>query len=525
MPVRWLIALLFLGVVRAQTGVDYLVVTPARLAPAFVEFGRWKTAKGLWTEVVSVESILAHSAGRDRAEKVRNFIRLCRDSLETGWVLLAGDTAGVPTRMVATPGNVTELSPCDMYFSDLDRDWDANHNNIFGEESDSVDFYGDVFVGRAPVTDTSQVRAVTRKWLEFEQNPAPEFLKKLIQAGDTGNMPVPPGWFKAQLPDSPGRYEFRDSLVSGFQFVSHIGHASNTELLVGTQVILNLSDVYALTNLHRQNVFLTVGCEAGAFDMACIGSALLEHANGGSVAVLANSRASWVGCGEMLSFGFLSRFFRTDSCREVGRNLCRTKDYFVSLARTQWHWRQSLYVWNLLGEPDLPCWKDTPKTLTVTHPFVLDTGAQELPISVESGGEPVRAFVCLWKGHEVYERRWIDGSGTIPIYPRTPGEMLVTVTGPDYRPYQGSCGIPTGVAEVKRRPEPLVRLSLVPGGFEVATSAPTSIEFHDLSGRKRLGPVSLPSLARTEIRCGTGVWFVRALLGSGEWHGKVVVAR
>jgi hypothetical protein len=520
------VALLLFGAAGAQPVADYLIITPARLAPSFGEFARWKTAKGLWTEVVPVESVLARSTGRDRAEKVRNFIRLYSDSLGTDWVLLAGDTTDVPARMVATPGNVTDYAPSDLYFSDLDGDWDANHNNIFGEEADSVDFYANVFVGRASVTDTAEVRAVTGKWLEFEQGPEPGFLRKLIQAGDTASISTPPGWFKAHLPDPPGRYEFRDSLLSGFQFVSHIGHATNAELLVGTQVILNLSDVYALTNLHRQGVFLSVGCEVGAFDMTCIGAALLTHAGGGSIAVLANTRAGWVGCSEMLSFGFLNRFFQTDSCAEVGRNLCRTRDNFVPLARTQWRWRQSLCVWNLLGEPSLPGWKDSPGTLSVTHPLQLDTGAQELPIAVQAGGAPTRALVCAWKDSEVYERRWIDGSGTIPIHPRSPGEMLVTVTKPDHLPYQGSCGIATAVAEsgptVRGQ---TVRLSIGPAGITIASRSPAVVELHDLTGRARLGPFGLPASGVRQVACAAGVWFVRARSRGFDWRGKAVVVR
>jgi hypothetical protein len=520
--VTWI---LLVCLTASHPSVDYLVVTPGRLAPAFSDFVHWKTRKGLWTELVPTETILTRTPGRDPAERLRNFVRRWHDSLSTKWLLLAGDTAGVPIRLAATPGNITEFSPCDLYFSDLDRDWDANQNNVFGEEADSVDMLSDINVGRAIVTDTSTARALVRKWLEFELGPNPDYLRKLLLAGDSVNLTLPPNWFLGRLSSPPSRRELPDSINAGFQFVSHVGHSDGTMLLVGTQLVLDLTDVASLQNAHRANLFLTVGSQAGATDRPSIGTALLARPDAGSVAVLANSRAGWLGRSELLGRFFLNRFFSSDTCREVGRNFAGAKDVFVPLARNDRYWRQTLYVWHLLGEPSLPCWKDTARTLEVSHPFALDTGRQDFPIQVRSGGMSARACVCLWQGDEVYERRWIQDSGSINIHPRTPGELLVTVTGPDYRPYLGSCGIATPLADHRQTPLPRLRCFQTLAGIVIETKGATSVQVLDATGRCELHRRLFGPHARLELALSPGVKFLLCHSAAGPVRRKLVLVR
>jgi len=45
----------------------------------------------------------------------------------------------------------------DLYYSDLDGNWDADGDSIYGERTDNVNLYADVFVGRAPVDITAEV--------------------------------------------------------------------------------------------------------------------------------------------------------------------------------------------------------------------------------------------------------------------------------------------------------------------------------------------------------------------------------
>lgn len=129
------------------------------------------------------------------------------------------------------------------------------------------------------------------------------------------------------------------------------------------------------------------------------------------------------------------------------------------------------------------------------------------------------------QGTEVYERRWIQGSGTIPIHPRTPGEMLVTATSLNHRPYEGSCGIATGIAGcLDSKPH---GLSLVRGGDGIwVTSGESSVlSVYDAAGRAEHRSVRIPANTLTRLAVRPGVKLVRLSLTGGVLASKVVVVR
>ena len=77
--------------------------------------------------------------------------------------------------------------PTDLYYSDLDRSWDENDNNIFGEvPEDKIDMYADVFVGRAPVNTIEETENIVNKDIQYETNPPLDDypLKMLFMAFD-----------------------------------------------------------------------------------------------------------------------------------------------------------------------------------------------------------------------------------------------------------------------------------------------------------------------------------------------------
>ena len=202
-PVRWNAAagrLEFAGRVRvlveydprariqtiARDDFEYVIVTAARFDTVFQRLAEWKTQKGVPAVVRDIAWVLASYPGRDDAERLRNYIKTLPDS-GAKWLLLGGDVQFVPHRLafaMVSDGNIHDREdslPCDLYFEDLDGDWDANGNNVFGEIADSVDLYPDIHVGRAPVNTIAQARAFVNKVLEYERAPAaPDQYKVLM---------------------------------------------------------------------------------------------------------------------------------------------------------------------------------------------------------------------------------------------------------------------------------------------------------------------------------------------------------
>lgn len=178
------------GTKNISVNAKYLVVTERKLLPAFAELLDWKRRKGLPSQAVAIEDILADthynngdetSGINDDAGKLRHFLF---DAYNNGngieYVLLAG--ANIPIRKgtpYADPQNNSYIHyiddyivPADIYFSDFTGDWDVDGDIYYGEEyNDDVDFASEIFIGRIMPQNEWEVKNWIRKLLIYEQNP------------------------------------------------------------------------------------------------------------------------------------------------------------------------------------------------------------------------------------------------------------------------------------------------------------------------------------------------------------------
>jgi hypothetical protein len=97
---------------------------------------------------------------------------------------------------------------------------------------------------------------------------------------------------------------------------------------------------------------------------------------------------------------------------------------------------------NLMGDPGLSMWTDVPKVLTVSHPTVLNVGARQVEVQVsrQADNQPVEdALVVLWKRGA--DSTWVrgltgsDGRVTLPVKVNATGDMMLTVTKRNHKPY------------------------------------------------------------------------------------------
>jgi hypothetical protein len=92
----------------------------------------------------------------------------------------------------------------------------------------------------------------------------------------------------------------------------------------------------------------------------------------------------------------------------------------------------------LLGDPELPVWTENPSPFVVSHPLTIPLASSSFTVHVQTtgGGNIQNAYVCLWKGDEIYERGSTNSAGdvTFTVLPETGGSMQVTVTKQNYLP-------------------------------------------------------------------------------------------
>ncbi len=447
---------------------EYVLITSDALASSFQPLRDWKLKKGLSAKIVTTDWIYANYSGTDNQERIRDFIRDAHETWGTLWVLLGGDVSIVPARyayaMDCQYGSPSDNNiPCDLYYSDLDGNWNANGNSIYGEITDSVDMYPDVYVGRAPVENADQATVFVNKILTYEKNPPTDYENKALFLGMVlWSSPYTNSGLGKNYIDSlyvPPRFDpitklYQDlgnespatvipAMNAGQNLINHDGHAWYSVLSVG-EGALGIADMDALTNGPRYSILYSIGCWPGAFDYDCIAEHFIRNPNGGGVAFIGNSRYGWGSPGNPL-FGYSDRFDQqfykklfTDDIYHIGNTLAAEKGVFVPLAQEENVYRWCEYEINLLGEPEMPIWTDAPRTLTLTCPPNLPVGTTLCPVTVTDGGNSIEgALVCLMADSVAYATGLTGTDGRVnleitTISPSTP--LYLTVTKHNYFP-------------------------------------------------------------------------------------------
>jgi hypothetical protein len=465
---------------------EYVIITVDSFRAAFQELADWKTKKGIPTKVVTLDSIYDNYTGADNAERIRNFIKDANSTWGTIWVLLGGQCDYEWSQEIVPRRNVwyrrsyvghypdEDTIPSDLYFSDLDGDWNADGDNIYGESTDDVDFYSDVFVGRAPVRTVTQAETFVNKVLTYEKSPPSGYQKKILLPAaylwpsiydETSSQEaianiIPGDWQVTRMYERNGdltKEAFVDSVRSGFGFAHLVGHGNEYGIYIyyGDEY-LGSDDLDALDNNGLLGIHNSIGCMCGALDLVPDGDCFAEHyltpSTGGSYSIM-NSRYGWgsppnLGPSEHIDTCFYHEIFSEDYTYHdhLGVAHAFSKDGYVS--EVSWHdnWAWCIYELNLFGDPEMPLWTDIPGELTVTHNVVIPVGGTTFTVNVTDDGFGVEgALVCLYKEGEVYQKGYTGASGDITLTlsspPNSLGIMYCTVTKSNYIPYEGNVNV------------------------------------------------------------------------------------
>ena len=453
---------------------EHVIITgDSSFDAAFAPLVAWKTVKGVPSTIVPVTWITATYPGDDTPDCIRNFITDAHNTWGTVWFLLGGDTDWVPTRrayaMTCEAGAHTDEDDigCDMYFANLDGTWNADGDDIYGELTDDVDLYPEVFVGRAPVRTADEASAFVEKVVDYESSPLDDFQLEMLMAAevlwtdpftDSGialnridRESIPPRYDPiTKLYETLGNESaesVKAALNSGQGHFFHSGHAWYTVMSCGDGSLYRW-DIAELTNADRQPLVYSIGCWPAAFDLPedCIAERFLQNPGGGGVAFVGNSRYGWASPGNP-GFGYSERFMQefyrvlfVERISSAGAVLAAAKAAFVPLSQEENVYRWHQYQINLLGDPEMPVWTAQPAPLAVAHADSVVPGPSVLAVSVRTSGGPLEsALVCATNGSDVYERGLTSSDGSVSLSVDTvlPDSLVITVTARDCYPYRG----------------------------------------------------------------------------------------
>ncbi len=462
---------LVVGEVPFSTGVepgdyDYVIITDDDWVDDFQPLADWKTQKGMAANIVTTYWIYNYGGySGSNVDKIQDFVIDAHNTWGATYFLLGGDTGHIPYHTKYVGGyNIDN----DTYYSDYDGDWTC-----------------EVHVGRASVTGSSHIDTFIDKVFTYEQDPPlTDYAEKaglfgfdLNRSGSgegEGLMEnidaiIPYTWSVTKVYDSHSGNHYTNvmsAMNAGQNLLGHMDHSNEYFMGTGSNNHgwgVDNGDMDGLYNGDEQGILYTGGCHAGEYTVsACILEHYVRNTNGGGVAAVGNSHYGWYSPYDPDTYSLLYErlFFRSvfDADNEYKLGKCFS-DHKNDGPTSNSTYQFVFTTLTLLGDPELPIWTEDPKSLDVSHPSTLPTGPSSFTVHVEEvgGGNVSQAYVCLWKGDEVYLTGNTNTSGDVTFTPSpsTEGTMYVTVTKHNYIPYEGSAEVTGGGA-------PIVSIELVP---------------------------------------------------------------
>ncbi len=451
---------------------DYILITNRELEPYFSEYIQWKNQKGIRAKSVTVEWIKANYKGIDVPDEIRKFIKFAYENWGVKWVTLAGDAIDdytvIPCRYayaltagVGLHGRENNL-PCDLYYADLDGNWNSNGNDKYGEVGDDVNMIPEVYVARLPVVTSTNVKTITKKLLTYEKNPdvlmyniniliGEVLWRSPMTNGGTAKDIISERYFPREF-DILKLYETRGTIYldtvlaalnSGFLCVNHEGHGWIDTWSIGGSRLVN-NDFLNLKNGNRLGTIFSVGCWTNAFDFGSIAEASLLAKDGGAIAYMGNSSYGWgtpgqpgLGPTDLFDQSFFKYYFRSNLYRisEIGA-ACKLHYIDRSYSPNFFRWHQ--FELNLLGDAEMMVYKKIPEKINIVIPDEIPGGNVTIPVTITSRGSPVpNATVCIMSD-EIYVVGTTNENGQLNLNLNisNSSSLLVTATGPDCIPAQ-----------------------------------------------------------------------------------------
>ncbi|MEO0083963.1 MAG: C25 family cysteine peptidase [candidate division WOR-3 bacterium] len=462
---------------------QYTIITADELVPYFFPYANWLTDKGVPASVVKLSNVLRYWNGVDDAEKLRNYIIDAYKNYGTIWILLGGDADIMPFRYgwADTFDRYDLIIPSDLYFSDLNGEWDYDDDNRWGEPlHDRVDIYPEVFVGRILCRNPEEVTHWVNKILYYEQFGSSDLRlfeqTAWIYDSEPYFAPNPvifeifPPYFNHYHYDGVGADIGVNALSYGFGFyhiyehgdpISFISNAINGPPPEDWKIYAywnrppcqEVAGLNHLESTYKYYVVYSLSCENAAFDLCdtTIADGFIDtYENKGAVAFLGNTRLGLLnhvqpisGPSPELHYTFCKYLFN-DEMYQLGtvEAWSKVNTYNPSLPyellKRYWY---VCHSHNLFGSPEMEPWIIYPNTMIIEHPATIPVGVSlkfVVRVTDENGNALCCTRVCLNKPGDIYDVSFTGRSGIVVfnICPETEGEIKVTCFRPRQSPNQ-----------------------------------------------------------------------------------------
>jgi hypothetical protein len=422
----------------------------------------------------------------------------------------------VPSRVayIKTETIQPDLHVTNYYYATVNGNWNANGDNVFAENgfnaalnyaNDNADYSMAFLVGRAPVHTTKEANNFCNKIITYENLKdttgtalaTPSYVKKLTFwvnncsngaiCGDNNDF----GFFYNITPDL---HTMASSLLSGYtidslyyslsganqltqanaissinndnHIIYHLDHGGPNTMMTssGINQSVGLNQFDALTNGNYYGILYSDGCNTNDFAQNSIskhfvnndpaGSNQGGYTNGG-VAFLGN-----VDFGEVSDYSYFIDYFMDTLYNNSYHNsqyhigyLNYQSAYLIPLVSSDWNKNSYLKNRNLIGDPEMMVWSNTPITTLALSGMNYTSSTQTFTVSVSglsfTATPKVEVLVTIWKGTEIWATKdtiTTHASNTITfskVEANTTGNITVTATAHNYIPAVGTYSVTT----------------------------------------------------------------------------------
>ncbi|MBQ2508529.1 MAG: T9SS type A sorting domain-containing protein [Bacteroidales bacterium] len=434
--------------------IHYLIVSRPRFAEGLQPFVEWKRQQGY-----VVEQLLIDTNSRDTL-----FDRLqARFNASTftcpppTFILLVGDNDQLQSGRARHRISGFSSHPTDLYFAEY-----------------TGDYLPDALIGRWPVADTSQLRAVVEKTLQYEQYRLDDtaYLNRVLLVAGNESRDVAPvvtngqvNYVKSQLMLAnaaidtacfyhPNSIDQHDDIFlqwqQGVGLISYSGHSFSSGWFHPT---IGLSDIDSLSANGQYSLVINNCCLSNQFQGNCFGSHLLKKEHGGAIGCIgASNETLWnedfywaVGAKQPLSLqpsydahqlGAFDRWIHTH--QEPSSQWALTQGEILlsgNMAVSQYGSPYDAFYWevyHLMGDPSLMPYLGIPSEMTVEFASSPVCGSTQLSFIGTAG-----ALVSLMQDTLALGSTILDaqGNGTIQLrHPLSADSLLLTATAQNRRP-------------------------------------------------------------------------------------------
>ncbi|MDD3642419.1 MAG: C25 family cysteine peptidase [Candidatus Krumholzibacteria bacterium] len=526
---------------RAPAAVQYdlAIITREIHLDEFTALAEYYERRGVRTIVSPVEEIEPAYPGLDTQDDIRRHIEFLYTAHGITHVLLAGDSDGglsdVPHRglyrAVQSSGLYEDEGiPADLYYAALDGNWNGDGDSRWGEPGED-DLYAEVAIGRAPIDSPAEIAAFIAKTIAYQQTPVASQCRSALLLGEKlyenpltwggdemdqligmcdahgfATTGLPPGFDIAKYYDRDLGSWSKESVFAevsaGVHWLFHSGHSNYN------YVMRMVSGDVNATNFTNDGIgatfpiVYTYGCIAGGFDYNdCIGEAIVSGQTFAS-AFIGNSRYGWFtegttnGPSHHFQREFLDAVFG-EGITTLGEANGRSKDETVPFVDLPDEYEPGAHRWcfyclNLLGDPMMDAWTDTPTAMSVSHGGTIDRGDTALAVSTGTPG----ARGALSYGGDCLGTALADGAGGILIVlaraiPQETDSLDLVVTVHNRLPYEARIAVTDLTGSGPRAPR-LALFQNVPNPFNPATTirftaarpGPVDLRVYDVAGRE-----------------------------------------